>query len=432
MALAQQFGVSAEDCGYSEPPQSHHSEVLLRSWQTQASDVTYMEGPAPVPVYTGALGQEEGSAPTTRRLSAELPPPQTESVFHFPPAGEQQQRHWASEPAQMEDLGGSGGSGSGGPLWSTVNLPRTGNGGNGGLAGALAGASRLDMHLLPAAGGFPGESPSITPGSGSLGVTPSLPTSAPRLEPTPPMSAMGSAHIMNYDPAALVQPVYTFAQAVPLEPVSSRISVRGNAPASSALAVSRAVSFAAVIEPARPPAALQLQGWSSSQPQQRRMIAEAPPAAAGWASQQKRSVARQLPPEDLETQNMEWALLCAREDQLTRRLGVLESLASCALKAEQEQGAKEVAVNSSTVSRDFNQNFLRFPLQGYYVDRQKIPNRENQLYHQRTAGEDHPHIYKMAGASRRGYFNTQWAIDQRAWRREHTFEEVSQDEYILY
>lgn len=122
---------------------------------------------------------------------------------------------------------------------------------------------------------------------------------------------------------------------------------------------------------------------------------------------------------------LEKDLLHLKEDQLERRLGMLERIAAAAPKEPKKDMQQKQPDMREQVS-PFMDRFLPIPLgggmnwhyfnhyQGYYVDRDKIAQREAQLRHLQEVHK-HPMVYQLAGKKLEGIPDEYWTRDHKAW-----------------
>lgn len=127
---------------------------------------------------------------------------------------------------------------------------------------------------------------------------------------------------------------------------------------------------------------------------------------------------------------LEKDLLHIREDQLERRLGMLERIAHASPQSPhhelwKEEQEKYHSMNKAEIS-PFMEKFLPVPLgggmnwhyfnhyEGFYVQRDKIAQREGQLKHLFNQHQ-HPTVYALAGKFREDIEEDYWERDHRKW-----------------
>merc|ERR1712194_643594 len=130
---------------------------------------------------------------------------------------------------------------------------------------------------------------------------------------------------------------------------------------------------------------------------------------------------------ELEVDSLEQAASDLLQRQLDERLTFLEFVAEAAAAAA-PAGARDVNDGMwQPGGRDFAEAFMRDPLNGYYIEKNRIPHREVWLEYKRPGHEHHHTINMLAGHSERREAALQRVIKEQSWRHLHEFDEALED-----
>uniref|UniRef100_A0A7S4VLG5 Uncharacterized protein n=1 Tax=Alexandrium monilatum TaxID=311494 RepID=A0A7S4VLG5_9DINO len=226
------------------------------------------------------------------------------------------------------------------------------------------------------------------------------PSASPRgpSAPGPPVSAALSSATSAPRPAAPAVPT----EPQPLPPRVPAEATAGGATSSSALGIFQALgTSSAAGAPSRAPISTgSLRMFEPLDPSIHRATVPVTP--------RPQAAARPVIREEEEEFEQEGS-------QLHQRLSLLEKLATGVLAVEPPGAGGAPLPAWSGGARDFGAAFTLEPLNGYYIDRARIPLREKYLsdLKQRHEGDQHPFFCWLAGKSDRA---KDQVIDERAWR----------------